>query len=513
MRFSNITTAWETNEAICSANSFVCSRNLSFNELRYWEVNSTHELQRLNYVDVTGNGQWLPSEQLLQLTNLYEVTGLRISRHCEQCDLVKDSDFSADEPASFLAVDHFSPESQMEWEDKIQFGTTLDFITSGFFPTCLMNDVCYIDQYHYPFATAVDDVTVKSSFALYTTGSMALLVNLTVVLFVLFNKSLRGDLTVRLILNIAVCDVLIGLVTILYARFHYDSVLVRYLEDSLRENNAKDGAYGYDREWQKFQNIMGPILTSAVTSEVFGSFILMLEKFLKIVFAMKPELRVGRRTALMFLMFSWILSVTFGVLPVFEVGNMKYTEEYSVTPLPADAAANGNHTFRLAAGLQIALLMIQFVSFVLYVPIFAVVKKSGANVGVRREGTLAKKIALLIFTSLIFFTVPVIMAAFQNQIADKVSMGRYTFQEFQWLRFVGMMFPMFCLSLSALLNPFLYAVRHPKIIRKMRLLGSRCQSTFTESFGSLRQHIRSQPDQVHPQVLDRPLQTITYEQR
>ena len=455
-------------------------------------MNSTHELQQLYDLDVTGNGKWLPSEQLLQLTNLYEVTGLRISRHCEQCDFVKDPEFSSDEPASFLAVDTFSFESQMEWKDKIQFGTALDFINFGFFPTCLMDGICYIDQYHLPFATAVYDVTVKSSFVLYATGSMALLVNITVVLFVVVNKSLRGDLTVRLILNIAVCDVLIGLVTILYARFHYDSVLVRYLEDSLRENNAKDGADGYDREWEKFQNIMGPILNCAVTSEVFGSFILMLEKFLKIVFAMKPDVRVGRRTALIFLLFSWILSVTFGVLPVFGVGNMKYTEVFSLTPLPADAASNEKYTVGLAAGLQIALLVIQFVSFVLYVPIFIVVKKSGANVGVRREATMARKIALLILTSLIFFTVPVIMAAFQNQIADKASMGRYTFVEFRWVRFLGMIFPMLSLSVSAFLNPFLYALRHPKIMKQFRSVASRCESAFSESVGALRQQIHSQ---------------------
>ena len=48
----------------------------------------------------------------------------------------------------------------------------------------------------------------------------------------------------------------------------------------------------------KLANIMGPILTFAVTSHVFGSGISMLDKFLKIAFAMKPDVRLGRYAGL-----------------------------------------------------------------------------------------------------------------------------------------------------------------------------------------------------------------------
>ena len=146
---------------------------------------------------------------------------------------------------------------------------------------------------------------------------------------------------------------------------------------------------------------------------------------------------------------AWFLSVTYGVLPVIEVGNMKYAEEYSTTPLPADAVANRKYTVGLAAGLQIALLVIQFVSFVLYVPIFVVVKISGANVGARREATLAREIlSSTRLNKFDFLLVPVIIGAFQNQMSYEASLGRYTFKELQWLRFVIMIFPMFCFSRS-----------------------------------------------------------------
>ena len=116
------------------------SRNLSFNDLRDWKVNPTNELQGLKRLDVTGNGHWRPSEQLLQLRNLTTVEGVRMSQYCENCSLCKMT--SDDVKSSCSRGKWLSSPSDWWWPDEIQYGRALDFIKLGFWPTCLVDDVC-----------------------------------------------------------------------------------------------------------------------------------------------------------------------------------------------------------------------------------------------------------------------------------------------------------------------------------------------------------------------------------
>ena len=195
-----------------------------------------------------------------------------------------------------------------------------------------------------------------------------------------------------------------------------------YMEHLLDELQGND--YGYDaftKKWMKLVNIIGTILTCAVASHVFGSGISMLDKFLKIVFAMKPDARLERKTAVVLLVFSWSISATFAVLPVFGIGEMTYTDWFDSISLPVDGRSiddegRWKHTVGFAAGSQIALVILQLTSFLLYVPIFIVAKKSAANVGMKRETAIARKIALLICTNIIFFTAPVVIGVFQGAV-------------------------------------------------------------------------------------------------
>ena len=172
---------------------------MSFNDLRKWKVNLEKELQLLNKLDVTDNEHWLPSEQLLQLKNLTTVRGLTLSKHCKNCSLLKprtnadEADTSSSKCGSYQELG--SP-SGWQLHDQIQYGKALDFIKLEFWPTCLCDDTCYIDQYDLPFYQALLGVRVKVIFFLYATGSVALLVNITVILVIVFHKSLRGDLAV-----------------------------------------------------------------------------------------------------------------------------------------------------------------------------------------------------------------------------------------------------------------------------------------------------------------------------
>ena len=471
---------------------FIHSRNLSFNDLRDWKVNPTSELQGLRKLNVTGNEHWLPSEQLLQLRSLTTVEGVRLSQYCQDCSLCK---ITSDDVSSSCSRDpDLSSASDWRWHNEIQYGRALDFIKLGFGPTCLADDVCMIDQYRLPYFTSLHEVTIKWSLALYATGSVALLVNIAVVLFIIFNKSLRNDLAVRLLLNVAVCDALIALVSILYSRFNHAEMCVKHNLDRLQGNDNGDD--DFTKKLSKLANIMGPILTCAVASHLFGSGISMLDKFFNIVFAMKPDVRLGRKTAVALLVFSWSLSATFAVLPVFGIGRMAYTDFF--TPLPRDTRGySGKQPIGFAAGSQIALVLLQLASFLLYVPIFIVAKKSGTNVGVTREAAIARKIALLLSTNLIFFTIPVVVGVSQPVIWQGVDFSSLeddwrnrALAEGQWTFSLFEIFPVLCLSINSLVNPFLYALRHPKVKQRLNPLLSRCWAATRERFGTLRQKVR-----------------------
>ena len=440
-------------------------------------MNPLIELQGLNVLDVTGNKHWFPSEQLLQLNNLTTVEGVRLSQYCQDCSLTRlHSVVSIPECGKSAA---FAELGSWLFHDQIKYGKALDLITLGFWPSCLCGEVCFTEQFHLPYISSTNDIAIKGYFCLYAAGSVALLVNIAVVLFVVFNKSLRNDLAVCLVMNTALCDALVGLAVILHATFTYGPSYMKYLHDTLRGQS-----YDYfDRVLQR-QNITGPLLTGAVAAQAFGSWIAMLDKFFKIVFAMKPGLRVRKKNALFFVMGSWSIAITYALLPVFRVGSMAYSVVTSYTPLPADDedGVGGSLEWRplsAATVSQFALVVIQLTGFALYLPIFAVARKSGASMGIRREASIARKIALLVCTNIVFFIVPIILAVFKIQITEKTYPAQdRELYEIQWAVFTVMVLPILCLSMNSVLNPFLYALRHPKIKQEIKTFLSRCGNTF-----------------------------------
>ena len=481
--------------------SFVLSF-LSFNDLREWKADPENELQWLNYLDVTGNEHLRPSEQLLKLKRLEKVEGVTWTQYCKNCSLVNIETVDAEANSTPWCYEELHSPHGWYWYDGIKYGKALAFIKLGFWPTCLCDTPCYEHQLELPYMKAVVYINAKVSYILYVTCPAGLLVNIAVVLVILRNPSLRRDLAVCLVANIAVCDAFIVLACLIYSIYLTDWKFVDHYTEMLSpealEEDFDNGIMDFDSKTMRLRNIIGPILTFAVASEVLGSLILTFEKFLKIVYAMRPSLRITKRGAQVYLFISGICCAVFAVLPAFEVGRMSYNILIDVMPVPSDfrtGECDRMPEIRTAAAVQIALLIIQLVSLLLYLPIFLVARKSGANVGIKRETTIARKIALLVFTNLFFFVIPMILGIFACAIVNvygayiEENWQEYALESYHWYLASQETLPILCVTINAILNPFIVAVRHPKIKQKIGVITARCSTAVNRFLGFLRQSV------------------------
>ena len=65
-----------------------------------------------------------------------------------------------------------------------------------------------------------------------------------------------------------------------------------------------------------------------------------------------------------------------------------------------------------------------------------------------------------------------------------------------WPLFLFFVLPTLCLSINSILNPFLVALRHPKIRGKLNLIFIRCRTVLSESSAALVQHLHCHTNTV-----------------
>ena len=453
---------------------------------------------------MTGNEHWSPSEQLLKLNRLEEVEGVTWTEYCKNCALVKIETQGADANSTPWCYEEFHSPHGWYWHNDIEYGKPLEFIKLGFWPTCLCDAPCYDNQIDLPYSKAILYINEKIVYTLYATCSVGFLVNIAVVLVILCNPSLRRDLAVCLVLNITLCDVFVDSACSIYSIYQPDRIHADYVENIGPEDSEKDvedGNIVSETKTMQLRNIIGPILTFAMASQVFGSFILTFEKFLKIVYSMRPDLRIPKSASKIYVFISWTCCAIFAILPALEVGGMSYNVFLDSMPLPSDYSVIADHEYyyeqapeiRIAAAVQITLVIIQLISLLLYLPIFLVARKSGANVGIKRETTIARKIALLVFTNLLFFTIPMILGIFALAIWDvhgieiEENWEESAFESYRWYLASSQSLPMLCLAINALLNPLILAIRHPKIKQKIDVITARCAAAVNRFVGFFRQ--------------------------
>ena len=259
-------------------------------------------------------------------------------------------------------------------------------------------------------------------------GTLGAILNMVVFFNVLLTRPLRKNVSMVFLSNLALGDTLICVFLVLMA-----SIIVSY-------------------RYQDFENILESLCRRVGFLWILGqcttpitSVALTVERYLCIVFSMKPDIRVTPRSASLAVAVNSVFAALFmSVAFYFNV----YRLNYLCIPLIYDMRFPIAIHYSLALG-SIALTL-YLVTAPLYVHIYMVVKRSRQQMGVQRESTLAKRIAILVGTNLVFCFLPILSLGAWMLLMNS---SHQMLQSIYLRRAISDWIPQYCLTINSCLNP------------------------------------------------------------
>ena len=407
--------------------------------MQRWDGDVIGQLPNLATLIVTGSA-WTPDSNILNLPSLGLIKGVTWSNECTNCTLVRSSI-----PRGFT----LSSEGDKDSLPK-------KFIERGFFSICGSTLKCSPKIRRKTSSPAekakVINVPKKLFYTSYIMGAVAILLNVIVLFTVFSSRSLRQKTSMLLIANMAICDVLVGIYSIIIGDLNIFNFLSN-VSDKTGEKLVLGGGI--------LCPLATTIFTSAVCVAAVTSLLLTVEKYCSIVYCMNPDHRLTKKIAAALLLFSWVLSLNYALSPLLHVLNLSY----SATMMCSFPVAQEN-TFLICLGVLIALYI---ANVPLYARIFLFVKRSGSHLGVKREAAVLKKIALVVGSNFVLLLTPMILLITFVPVKDihdtiELNSGHST----QILFVVGFWLPVACLGLNSCINPILCAFRQGQFVKRIR---------------------------------------------
>ena len=387
--------------------------------------------------------KWTPDSNILNLPSLGRIRGVTWSENCANCLL-----FRVDISNSFTR----NLERGLD-------NPVIKFVEHGFFPHCPGHQECS-PKLHITSpednekTTKLISVPKKLFYSSYVMGAIAILLNLIVLITIFSSQSLRQTTSMLLIANMALCDIFIGIYSIIIGSLNIFNFLSN-VSDNLKKGEKLVLGGG----------ILCPLATAIFTSAecvaAVTSLLLTVEKYCSIVHCMNPDYRLSKKVAVVCLLSFWTLSLCYALSPLLHVLNLSY----SATMMCSFPVAEKN-TFLICLGILIALYI---ANTPLYARIFLFVRRSGANLGIRREAAILKKIALVVGSNFLLLLTPMILIITfvpVESIHDTIEVN--SDRKTQILFVVGFWFPIACLGLNSCINPIFCAFRQGTFVKRIK---------------------------------------------
>ena len=317
-----------------------------------------------------------------------------------------------------------------------------EFAKHGFFPQCLeTSSACYEHEIRVTPIHRCWDGDNKILYVEFIISPVAMVLNLTVILVTLTTRVLRRNVTMFLTSNMALSDFMISLYTLILVTMR----LRPYTEFLLIMDNLC--------------NAIGFIWVTGQIVSIKTSIILSAERYLAVVYCMKPSVRVTRKIAVGLVALTWCLGVAVAVLPLAKIsvynGNTYCIPIRPIKDIP--------HSYQLSVGLSLWGILLYIITIPMYVKIFLAVKKSSERAGIKRDGTLARRIGTLVLSNMVFFLFPIIIAFLWLTTNLRVTMSP------QSRATLTSIVPTLLFSFNSLINPLLYAFRAEKFQKALKL--------------------------------------------
>lgn len=410
----------------------------------------------MTYLDISSNPTTfkLPTA-ILKLSSLKEIHGAFLNQPCSVCTLIRNYTWQREETSSNMEKFNITTsdlrnetfrkgkeENCQVNEIEILSKEVVKYAQYGFFPTCLeKKKKCYDSVIHVTPIHRCWDNSNKYLNAVFFIAPIAFLLNLTVVLITLTTRALRRNVTMFLTCNMAFSDSILSL---------YAIILI-----STRQKSYVD----FLMIQHGMCNIIGFMWLTCQIVSIKTSLVLTVERFLAVVYCMEPTIRITRKLAVALAVLIWILGVAVAILPVLKI-SVYYGNTYCI---PIRPVKDIPHSYELSIGLSLWGMLIYCTTIPFYVKIFLAVKKTSRRAGVKRDGTLAKRICILVFSNMLFFFIPIVIAFLwlTTNLKDTMSPKKR--------EILTGVIPTLLFSLNSLINPLLYAFRSEKFQKAIKI--------------------------------------------
>lgn len=291
----------------------------------------------------------------------------------------------------------------------------------------------YYERKLYQFVDHSNPCWEKQLIVVVCTGCLGVLTamsNLVVFMNILSSRVLRENVTMLLVSNLAFSDFLVATYVVCIS-LYWNTTPYTDVKD-----NRRNVCYKFGFLW-----LLGQC------NSVTTSLLLTIERYLVLVFTMNPSMRISRRMAVILLSMFCTLAL---ILTSFSLYHNLYQFSMLCVPLGFSRESNNSLAYFFTLILVAISAASYLVIFILYSHIYIDLKRTALNAGAKVEAKTAKGIALMVFSNLFFFVLPLIVSG--------VALSINVLSDFAVAVLTSSM-PGLSVSINSFLNPLLYAYR------------------------------------------------------